>query len=261
MAFRTVRPLGTAPLGGDLPGPPVGTTDNYQLRIGPYPDAINYVAYQSFRVSEQLNGRNTASFKLFIRDGFQPLRGHEVLLTLTEGGTLTRLFNGFLFSRAARHLSKNLNTGVIEMDVECVDWNALADRRLIGEIYLNQTLGAIVRDVVAQTLVQEGVSDAGVQDGPMIEKVVFPNITVAEAFDLLSEATGYYWDIDYHKVLHFFERATELAPFALTVGANAILTNFEDQETLAQYRNSQLVGGGKGTTEPRNESFRGDLIQ
>lgn len=245
-------PFGSGPLG--TPGPVGGVADGYTLRIGPQTDAINYLFYNSYRLKETLNGRNTCSFKLVVQDGFLPVRGQEVHLAL---GSLT-LFRGKVWQRKVRYLSLNTDTGWLTVDVECVDWNALADQRLIGEVYENESLDDIVRDIVSKTLFQEGVSDDGVRSGPIIAKAVFPNIPVAQAFDQLSEQTGYYWDIDYNKVLQFGPRNLALAPFDLTVGLNSILLDFEDSETLSQYRNLQLIEGGKGITAVRTERLPGD---
>jgi len=111
---------------------------------------------------------------------------------------------------------------------------------------------------VAQTLSAEGVTTEGVLDGPLVTKVVFNNIPVAQAFDQLFDLTGHYWNIDYYNVLTTGPRGISLAPFALDVGVNGIMRDFRDTETLAQYRNSQLVDGGKGITNQRTERFPGD---
>lgn len=250
------NPFGGAPFGGGpfgAPGPPGGVDDGYRLTIGPQTDAINYLYYNSYRLKSQANGRNTLSFRLVVADGFAPVRGQAVQLTLNGN----RLFSGSIFSRRVAFLGHS-STGWLDLEIECVDHNALADRRLIGEVYQNLRLGDIYRDIVAKTLADEGVTTDGVLDGPMVTKVVFNNIPVSQAFDQLFDLTGHYWDITYYKVLTTGPRGISLAPFALDVGANGILRDFRDTETLAQYRNSQLVDGGKGITNVRTERFPGD---
>lgn len=250
------NPFGGAPFGGGpfgVPGPPGGVDDGYRLTIGPQTDAINYLYYNSYRLKSQANGRNTLSFRLVVADGFAPVRGQAVQLTLNGN----RLFAGSIFSRRVSFLGHS-STGWLEMDVECVDHNAVADRRLIGEVYLNTRVGDIFRDLVAQTLSAEGVTTEGVLDGPLVTKVVFNNIPVSHAFDQLYDLTGHYWNIDYYKVLTTGPRGISLAPFALDIGVNGIMRDFRDIETLAHYRNSQLVDGGKGITNLRTERFPGD---
>lgn len=249
-------PFGGAPFGGGLfgtPGPPGGVDDGYRLTIGPQTDAINYLYYNSYRLRAQANGRNTLSFRLVVADGFAPVRGQAVQLSLNG----VRLFAGTIFSRRVAFLGHS-STGWLEMEVDCVDRNAVADRRLIGEVYLNTRVGDIFRDIVAQTLAAEGVTTEGVQDGPTVTKAVFNNVPVSQAFDQLFDLTGHYWNIDYYNVLTTGPRGISLAPFALDIGVNGIMRDFRDTETLAQYRNSQLVDGGRGITNLRTERFPGD---
>jgi len=253
-------PFGDAAFGDDLaggPGPQPGAPDGLALRIGPTTDALQYLFYQSWQIREQLNGRNTCHCVLLAADGFRPVIGQDFVLTLSSGGLTTILFAGSIFSRRIRFLDEGRNDWTL-IDVECADWNRIADRRKIGEVYENKTLGFIVRDVVTQTLAAEGISASAVEEGPTLTKVVFPNIPVSQAFDQLSEATGYYWNIDYQRVLHVFQRTTSLAPFAIVNGVTAVFRDFTEQQSLAQYRNSQYVDGGKGLTTTRTEPFLGD---
>lgn len=253
-------PFGDAAFGDDLaggPGPQPGAPEGLALRIGPTTDALRYLFYRSWRIHAQVNGRNTCRFTLLAADGFCPERGQPVSLTLTQQGVTTIVFAGSVYARRVRFLSEGRNDWTT-LDVECVDHNALADRRKIAEVYEHQTLGAIVRDIVSQTLAAEGVTPTGVEEGPVLAKVVLPNLSVAQAFDQLSAATGYYWTIDYFKALQFFQRQTSLAPFAVVNGANAIFRRFTEEQSLAQYRNSEFLDGGKGLTATRRETFRAD---
>lgn len=253
-------PLGSKPLGGGplgVPGPPGGVPDGYQLKIGPNPDCIQYLFYNSYRLHEQLNGRNSLSFTLVVKDGFIPERGQEVVLSLYEGGSLTRLFAGKIYQRKAGFLSPTLQVG-FTIDVDCVDWNVLADQWTISEVYRGQKLGAIIRDIVAKTLAADGVDADGVPDGPLVADITFNAAKVSEALDALYDITGWYWDIDYFKVLTAGPQAFADAPAPLIVGANSILRDFQDTETLSQFRNSQIVTGGTGITTVRTERRPGD---
>lgn len=246
-------PFGSAPLGGGplgSPGPQPGAPAGLSLRIGPLANGTDYLFYRSWRLREQLNGRNTCTCTLLASDGLRPLLGQDFILELNG----TRIFAGSIFSRRTRFLFDGGNDWLVH-ELECTDWNRLCDRRRIGEPYVNQTLGAIVRDIVAKTIGQEGISDAGVEEGPLLDRVVFPNVLVSQAFDLLSERTGYYWTVDYSKTLHFFARSTAQAPFPIVNDVNAVLKwrKYADEESLAQYRNSQFVDGGQAVTVPLRE--------
>jgi hypothetical protein len=94
-----------------------------------------------------------------------------------------------------------------------------------------------------------------IQDGLLLTKAVFNYRTVTEAFNELAELSGYSWNIDHYKVMHFFARETNYASTAIT-GANA--RNFSARTTRDQYRNRQYVRAGYALTAERTESFVGD---
>jgi hypothetical protein len=256
-----MAPLGDEPLGdatlGDLVlgdgGTPPALDVSYSLTIGPRTDCLQYVL-NGWQIEEELNGRNLLRLPLVTHDGYIPTRGSRVVLTRGS----RRLFAGFVWEVNTTSITQRFD-GWLRSDVDCVDFNSLADRRIIGEVYVNQTLGSIVRDLVRQTLAAEGISDAGVQDGPLITAAVFPNITIAEALNRLSESTGYYWDIDYESVLHVFPRQLELAPFAIDSAASPVVINtFSHRQSLSEYRNIQLIDGGSAVTLPRTETIQAD---
>lgn len=252
-------PFGGAPL-GSMPvfdaggGGVVPLEGDYTLTIGATTDAVKYVPFNGYRKSEQANGRNTLNLTMFANDGYRPTRGEAV--TFKFGDTL--LFAGQVFSRTVTFAGNHVPNGYLAIDVQCVDWNAIADRRLIGEVYEQAFLHAIYADIVNNILAEEGVMLGSVQDGPLVDKVVFNNITVRQALDILFDETGYYWEIDYTKSFNAGPRTVHLAPFQLNVGSNAVLLDFRDEETLEQYRNVQVIEGGNGITEERTESFPGD---
>lgn len=249
--------LGEVPLGDLGGGQQAGVTaEPYGLRIGQNPDCLQYLQ-PGWEIEEELNGRNTFHAVVVSRDGLIPTRGQEVVFTK---GT-RRLFAGMIYDRDTSSVAKSFN-GYIKTEIQCVDYNALADRRIVAEVYENKHLGEIVSDLVAKTIASDHVSVAGVQGGPVLDIAIFPNISLTEAFDRLSELTGYYWDIDYENVLHFFPRQLELSPFAIDTSStpDIIINNFRHRESLDQYRNVQYIDGGKAITAPRTEPVASDGV-
>lgn len=269
-----VRPLGGAPLGG-LAGTP-GVT-NFTLQIGPV-DVTPLLRVYTYRLRQELNGRDELEFTLisnqasYILDetgnpildelgnpiptedstGYVPLLGQQVILSI-DGGLI---FNGSVHERDVEFLSE-ADSDYTVIQVRCVDLNELADRHIVGEVYENQSAGAIVRAIVAKYLAAELIQIGDVQDGPMVSRVVFSYRTAAACFDELSEQSGMHWNIDQQRTMHFFSRTTAPAPFTIT-SANAVFRGLRGSRTRNQYRNVQYVDGGHGVTDPRNERFKGD---
>ncbi len=214
-------------------------------------DKTGLLQVNTLRISDNLNSRNTCDFTLLDPTGaYRPSVGQEVIVT--DGGT--RRFAGTIDEVQEE---QPLGTTALVLQCQCVDYNQIADRHLVARVYENQTIGAIVRDIVMQDLAGEGVTTTKVQDGPTITKAVFNYMSVAEAFNSLAELTGYAWNLDYNKDLHFFARETYVAPFSLS-DTSANFRNMTVRQTREQYRNRQYIRAGQDITDPRTESFVGD---
>lgn len=252
MTTHGSRVLGGAPLGGI--GGIVGTQiSGLGLRIGPL-DATAYLLIDSWHLREELNGRDEADFRLVTYDAWLPVEGEEVRLTLGAA----RLFGGTVQSVRARFLSlrskpDNMTDPVI-IDVRCADYNQLADRFTVGEVFENMHAGDIVRALAAKYLADDGINAAGVQDGPLLSKVVCPNIKLSDVLNDLDDLTGYHWNIDDYKTLWF-------KPFAPTDVAQVVdetnpdIRDLEKSTTLSQFRNVQYIDGAVFLTDPRIEEF------
>lgn len=234
-----------------------GTTPPLLLRIGPadVTDKLRIPGGQSsFRISRQLNQRDSANFVFLtdVADPWVPDLGAEVHFTVGD----TTEFAGFVFERERQLLSEGNRE--VWIRVQCVDWNALADYKIVNEVYEGWRAGAIARDLVAKYLAVEGVTADGVEDGPILARITFSNRPAAGCFDDLCELIGWHWNMDSRRVLHLFAEAQSFAPFDIVDGVNAAIRQLRVRESLAQYRNRQFLGGGRGITPPRTEFFNGD---
>lgn len=217
-------------------------------------DQSHLLKIESLSVSDELNSRNTCSFALWSSTGFRPIVGQQV--TVTEDSTT--VFSGTIDDIVESREISMYGTDLNEYRVECVDYNQICDRHYVSRVYSNQTMQYIVQDIVFQDLFGEGISSTGyVETGPTIERAVFNFQSVAEAFNDLADVTGYAWNIDYDKNLHFFARESNTAPFSLTDTSD----NFRSiriRTTREKYRNKQIIRAGQDVTNARTESFTGD---
>jgi hypothetical protein len=209
----------------------------------------------SIRWADALNGRNTLDFVLHVRDGsYRPRVGEEVVFS--QDGT--RRFLGTIETvREAK-----LGPGVaLRFDLSCVSRDQVCDRHLVAKAYEtpDQTLRDVVLDIVATDLAGEGITTtaASVETGPVLGKVIFDYVTVAAAFNELSQRTGMSWWIDEQSVLHFRFRESVVAPFDVTA-SNRKALHMAVTETREQYRNRQVVRAGHDLTISRTERWKGD---
>jgi len=244
-----VEPFGSGQ-SGDLTGAAI---PGLLLRIGPV-DATAYLRVFTYRLIQDLNSRDEADCTLLNNVGYVPKIGEEFEISLNGG----LLFSGTVQERDVTFISEGRSDYTV-IDVKAVDWNEIADRHTVAEIYENLTAGAIVRAIVTTYLAGDGITIGDVQDGPLVVGIKFDYASAASCFDTLSQQTGYHWRIDAHKALSFFARTTTPAPFTLTT-SNAVFRKLKSSRTRNQYRNVQYVAGGHGVTDLRAESFRGDGV-
>src|SRR3990172_8066470 len=123
---------------------------------------------ESLRLNDELNGRDTLEFSMRDAAGTaRPSVGQVVVLTLDGvvrfGGTIDNFIERNLTPNVASHR---------EYRVQVVDYNQLADRHLVAEIYTSQTMKQIVQDIVTDHLATDGVTvDAAFPTGPTIDHI------------------------------------------------------------------------------------------
>lgn len=217
-------------------------------------DVLQYVRLPSIEITDELNARNTCRFQLHDRSGqYRPAEGQPVSISWD----LTVIFAGTIDHLVERILP---GTPALSLDVDCVDFNQLCDRHIVTAEYLNQTLKAVVQGLLANNLAGEGLTlDAAMETGPTLDHIVFPDVTVTQALNSVSELTGYAWYIDYAKVLHVFSREFFAAPFPLD--DLALWRNLTVSRARDQYRNQQYVIGGQDIANAQAEQFHGDSKQ
>jgi hypothetical protein len=134
----------------------------------------------------------------------------------------------------------------VRADVKCSDYSAILDRRIVGGFYTGFSMSIIVSDIVQKFLSADGIiyNATDGDPGTVLGDQLFNWVTARQAFNQLSSATGWDFNIDYNKVLRFFPKVTALgnAPFNLADNDGNVLA----------------VGGQGGTTESASiRVFRG----
>ena len=217
-------------------------------------DRTDVVDLATLSVQDAVGERSTARFVVSDLDGTLALQpGQVVELTLDGaavfGGSIDRI------ERRRPGVAKPCRV----LGVECCDWHQLCDRRIVSEAYQATLAGDIVRDLVTKYLGAEGVTEGApstIQDGPQVVEAVFNYVPATNVLDSLAEKAGFAWWIDAGKVLHFVERATYEAPWALD--DDDLVNDLVVIDGREGYRNRQYIRAGKDLTDSQVESFKGD---
>jgi hypothetical protein len=144
--------------------------------------------------------------------------------------------------------------------IEAIDHHYLADKRLAAVSYTGKTVRQIVTDLWDRYLRPEGVVLGNVDDGPVVDLIVFPYKPVSEALTELADLAGYWWYITTRKSLDFRKRQSLVAPWTLTADPLEVPydTSTRISHAAPDYRNVQYVRNVRDLTDLQRERFRGD---
>lgn len=186
------------------------TTDTatYNVTIGGV-DRTGDVLNRTLQIQDVLNDQqNSCTFNLDDRSGTGiPAVEDEITITLDNG---TKLFGGYVTS--VNRMSR-LTGGTVQVNVQCVDYARLLDRRLVRKTYENQTDKQIIEDIVSTYAPGSGITTNNVVEGVTITQITFNYLQPTQCIRQICELTGRYWYIDYNKDIHYFALTQDHAPF------------------------------------------------
>ncbi len=212
-------------------------------------DVTASVVEGTLKVQDRLNARTTCSFSV-LSDTFTAEEGQVVQVYQDE----FRFFEGTVDEEETRFYDNGLN---IVTDVVAVSYDQLADRFLVAGVFGNNNLWWTCNDILNSCgIAGEGITN-GAQTGPFIDTLTFNYVTVAEAFNTLSELTGYVWTIDQNRILNFYEPSDPSNLTLNTFDGDDQIEELRKRKSRANYRNVQYVTGGEELLDPTTESFKG----
>jgi len=191
---------------------------------------------------------DTCSFAV---KGTMPAEGEEVIIE--QDGI--RLFAGIIVKV---ELSRTFPSKTIKAwQVDCDDYTALLDRRLVVETYEAKTADWIFCDIAQKYC--PGFTVTGVQSGaPTVEYIAFDYLRPSECFRQLYDYIGWHWQPDYHKDLQFFsaENLASPAPMELVPGGKF---RFGKHSINTQgLRNRVYVRGSTMLSDPQTVQWNAD---
>ncbi|MFN8497325.1 MAG: hypothetical protein U0641_05660 [Anaerolineae bacterium] len=214
-----------------------------------YSNVTASVVEGTLKVQNRLNARTTCTFSV-ISDTFTAEEG-QVVQVYQDG---FRFFEGTVDEQETSFYDGGLN---IVTDVTAVSHDQLADRFLVAGAFGNADLWTTCNQIIGSCeIMNEGITN-GAQTGPFIDTLTFNYVTVAEAFNILSELTGYVWYIDQNRVLNFYAPSDPNNLTLYTFDGDDQIENLRKRNSRANYRNVQYITGGEELLDPVTESFKG----
>jgi hypothetical protein len=198
---------------------------------------------------------DTCSFRVFNE---QPSEGDEVII---EDDDIGRLFAGIIVKVDLAETYPDKPERFNVWKVDCDDYTALLDRRLVVESYENMSASDIFLDIVAKYC--PGFTTNGVRPGaPVVESTgaEFEYKRPSECFRWLCDYVGWHWQPDYYKDLQFFsaEVLASPAPMVLVPGGKFRFGKHSiDTQGL---RNRVYVRGGTMLSDPQVVQWKADGV-
>lgn len=206
-------------------------------------DITSYYRPQSLVIEDEINTRSTARFQMADKTGALEITDGAPIEIYDYSGNL--IFGGYtIYPRKVNPIG----TDAIFYDIECVDMNSLADRYLVAMAYTNETSGNIVRSIMNEYLLQDGVTEGTIETGATIEVAKFTRTgSATDAINQIAEINGFHWYIDFDKKLYFQSRTATTAPF--NIADNSAIVNINVRKNRSRYRNRQYFRGGVYPTD------------
>ena len=214
-------------------------------------EKTGYLRERSFRMTSNVNARNTCSFMLLAPKEHIPVNGEEVKVYDLENNNI---HSGLISSVKVNDMDC---PELLQIVITVAGYNRYAERRVIANTFTNANQSDIVKYIVANRLAEYGVTEGEIQDGATIERISYNYMRCSAILDELASMNGRIWYIDNDKKLHFIARNTYLAPFNIDDDTKKYIEMDREQDD-GSYRNTQIIRAGKGTTDLQSEDFIGD---
>lgn len=138
----------------------------------------------------------------------------------------------------------------VEYTIQAVDLSEVADRRLVVGRFnstddLKWNAGKIVRWIVENYFLADGITIGTILDGHDIARRVYNYRKASDALTELAEENGYLWWITETGVFNFADRTALVTPFNLWTGSRKF-RNVRVSESTEELRTVQYVRGGSG---------------
>lgn len=194
---------------------------------------LDQVENGTLRLTTQVNGRGELSFKM--RGPYTTLQSDLVpgLGVQFQQPAGTVIFGGVIDTVTEREVNVGTSATVV-YDVRCISYASWLDRRIVRQVWRNQTVGTIIDNLLETWIGSGSGTDDGFTEGtitaaihnatiPLLESIYKPASAILEN---IAKVTTGYWSVSPTKVIDI---VTEDGGSAIA-DRNLILTNqgFED---------------------------------
>ena len=220
-------------------------------------DRTTDILPSSLRIEQAIREVDTCrlTVKKYDAVGFRPEPEQEIVVT--DSGT--KVFAGYIKS-----VDEDTDPSAPRLMLyrcECKDYTDLLDRDLVADTYENQTIAAIIGDIVTN-YAGSGLTTTNVDGPETVDYVQFNYVAPSKAIQELADLAGKQWYVDYDKDIHLFAKEDNAAPFSLSdTNGNYEKGTLRIKRDTSRLKNTVIVRGGEYEGSSFTEKFVGDGSQ
>jgi hypothetical protein len=219
-------------------------------------DRTNKVQWRSLKITNALTSQqDVCQFDILwesVNHTYKPTIGE--IVEVIDGSTT--VFKGPIV--AIEDNPTNYRSSLLRID--CRDYGRLLDRKLVVNIYENQTVNAIVADIISTYT--SGFTTNNVNSSLTIDYIAFNYETVSEALAQIAEVGSLDWYVDSDQDIHMFAKEENSAPTAVeddngVIYAQSLVVRDDNSQVRNQiYVRGSEYEGTKFTAEMESDGIR-----
>jgi hypothetical protein len=142
--------------------------------------------------------------------------------------------------------------------IDATDFTAMLDWRVIDYAAETKLAGEAVREILAEYLAEEGITEGYIEDGVVLTEISLGDVTATVALQKLADSQGFVFYLDYDLKLYFHARTFYAADWSITDRSDILLESMSVVHTNPDYRNTEIGKGGYAETDLITDTFIGD---
>lgn len=217
-------------------------------------NGIEYKGFSTWKISEKVGNPTSSTLSVEVEN--QPIpRAGDLIEVFLDGEPAERIFLGILGIPASPAFSSPFEKRIYSLN--CLNGNAILQRRLANVSYADKTMAEIVFDLYQRYIAPEGITlgELSEIDTPTFEIYNCKNMSMMSVMNELAGFIGGAWQVTNDKEFNFvrfddFPQCSQVVTLD-----NAPLSGLQSKSDARDLRTNQIIDGAYITTDPQTEYY------
>lgn len=217
-------------------------------------NGIEYKGFSTWKITEKVGNPTSSTLSVEVEN--QPIpRAGDLIEVFLDGEPAERIFLGILGIPASPAFSSPFEKRIYSLN--CLNGNAILQRRLANVSYADKTMTQIVFDLFQRYIAPEGITlgELSEIDTPTFEIYNCKNMSMLAVMNELAGFIGGAWQVTNDKEFNFvrfddFPQCSQVVTLD-----NAPLSGLQSKSDARDLRTNQIIDGAYITTDPQTEYY------